>query len=246
MTTSMDTEQNSVRNKLLKALRPDDYELLRPSMQIVKLNVHEVIEQPHVPIGRVIFFETGLASVIGHLSSGKSIEVGLTGREGMSGSAIVLGSTEATHRTLVQVGGYGIAVPSSAIVDAMRASDTLRDVFLTYIHTLLTQTASTVVANGLSKLDKRLARWLLMIHDRIDGATVAMTHEFLALVLGVRRPGVTVALHILEGKGLIRASRGQITIINRQGLELEAGGSYGQAESEYNRLMTDILARQVS
>ena len=85
-----------------------------------------------------------------------------------------------------------------------------------------------------------------MIHDRIDGATVAMTHEFLALVLGVRRPGVTVALHILEGKGLIRASRGQITIINRQGLELEAGGSYGQAESEYNRLMTDILARQVS
>ncbi|MDR6100830.1 CRP-like cAMP-binding protein [Agrobacterium larrymoorei] len=237
----MDTEQNSVRNKLLKALRPDDFELLRPNMRIVKLNAHEVIEQPHVAIERVIFFETGLASVIGHLSSGKSIEVGLIGREGLTGSAIILGSTQTAHRTFVQVGGYGIAVPSAAVVDAMRASDTLRDVFLTYIHTLLAQTASTVIANGLSKLDKRLARWLLMIHDRIDGATVAMTHEFLAIVLGVRRPGVTVALHILEGKGLIRASRGQITIINRQGLELEAGGSYGRAESEYNRLMRNII-----
>lgn len=242
----MDTEQNSVRNKILKALRPDDFELLRPSMQIVKLDPHEVIEQPHVAIERVIFFETGLASVIGHLSSGKSIEVGLTGREGMTGSAVVLGSMETAHRTVVQVGGYAIALPSAVVVDAMRASDTLRDIFLTYIHTLLAQTASTVIANGLSKLDKRLARWLLMIHDRIDGATVAMTHEFLAIVLGVRRPGVTVALHILEGKGLIRASRGQITIINRQGLESEAGGSYGRAESEYSRLMTSILAKQVS
>ena len=218
--------------------------MLRPSMQIVKLNLHQVIEKPLSRIERVIFFETGLASIIGHLSGGKSIEVGLTGREGMSGAAIVLGSSEPGHRTLIQVAGYGVAVPAATVVDAMKTSESLRNVFLAYIHTMLAQTASTVVANGLSKLDKRLARWLLMIHDRIDGTTVAMTHEFLAVVLGVRRPGVTVALHILEGKGLIRASRGQITIINRQGLEQEAGGSYGMAESEYARLMTKVQTRQ--
>ncbi|WP_296081120.1 Crp/Fnr family transcriptional regulator [uncultured Agrobacterium sp.] len=242
----MDTDQHAVRNKLLRSLSPADFEILRPAMRVVKFDVHEVIERPDTTIERVIFFETGLASIIGHLSNGKSIEVGLTGREGMTGSAVILGNARTSHRTLVQVSGYGIALPSAAVVDAMRSSDTIRDIFLTYIHTLLVQTVSTVIANGLSRLDKRLARWLLMLHDRIDGATVAMTHEFLAVVLGVRRPGVTVALHILEGKGLIRASRGQITIINRQGLEIEAGGSYGRAETEYNRLMAEILDRQVS
>ncbi|QCJ00164.1 Crp/Fnr family transcriptional regulator [Agrobacterium larrymoorei] len=242
----MDTDQGSVRNKILRALRPEDFEMLRPHMQIMKLNLHQVIEKPHTLIERVIFFETGLASIIGHISGGKSIEVGLIGREGMSGSAVILGSAEPGHRTLIQVAGYGVSVPASVVAEGMKTSESLRGVLLTYIHTMLAQTASTVVANGLSKLDKRLARWLLMIHDRIDGTTVAMTHEFLAVVLGVRRPGVTVALHILEGKGLIRASRGQITIINRQGLEQEAGGSYGMAESEYNRLMSKVRSRHSS
>lgn len=212
-------------------------------MKVVQLELHRVLEKPHKPIENIIFFETGLASIVGHLSGGKSIEVGLTGWEGMTGSAVVLGAAAPSHRTFVQVAGHGIAVEPDAIAEAMKASQTIRQVFLAYVNTLMAQTASTVVANGLSKLDKRLARWLLMIHDRIDGPTVAMTHEFLAVVLGVRRPGVTVALHILEGKGLIRASRGQISIVNRQGLELEADGSYGMAEREYDRLMADTAFR---
>lgn len=239
----MDIEQNSVRNRLLKALVPDDFGMLRHNLHLVKLDVHQVIEKPHASIDHIVFFESGLASTIGRLSGGRSIEVGLTGREGMTGAAVVMANAEPTHRTIVQVEGYGFSVPSGILIDAMNASKSMRDVFLTYCHTLLVQTASSVVANGLAKLDKRLARWLLMIHDRIDGASVAMTHEFLAVVLGVRRPGVTVALHILEGKGLIRSSRGQITIINRQGLEIEAGGSYGVAEGEYHRLMSNVLAR---
>ncbi|NTJ44877.1 Crp/Fnr family transcriptional regulator [Agrobacterium larrymoorei] len=241
----MDNDQSSVRNRILRTLLPADYLLLKPNMRQVKLDTRQVIERPHVSVKDVIFFETGLASIISRLSGGRSIEIALTGREGMTGAAVILGNADPGHRTIVQVEGYGISIPADDLIEAMSVSPTLRNVLLSYIHTLLIQTASTVVANGLAKLDKRLARWLLMIHDRIDGASVAMTHEFLAVVLGVRRPGVTVALHVLEGKGLIKASRGQITIVNRSGLELEAGGSYGVAESEYHRLMSHALSRNV-
>jgi CRP-like cAMP-binding protein len=101
----------------------------------------------------------------------------------------------------------------------------------------MTQTSQTALSNGQSKLEERLARWLLMCHDRINGDTVELTHEFLSVMLGVRRAGVTVGTHVLEGKGLIRASRGGITILDREGLEEEAQGFYGVPEASYARLI---------
>ena len=99
------------------------------------------------------------------------------------------------------------------------------------------QTAHTVLAQGRAKLEERLARWLLMSHDRAEGDELPLTHEFLALMLGVRRAGVTMATHLLEGRGVIRATRGQLMVVDRKGLEEIAGGTYGVPEAEYRRLI---------
>jgi CRP-like cAMP-binding protein len=119
----------------------------------------------------------------------------------------------------------------------MAKSTTLRDILLRYVHSMTIQIAHTAVANSQVKIEARLARWLLMAHDRVDGQQVELTHEFLALMLGVRRSGVTEALQVLEGRKLIHTARGKVTIRNRKGLERAANGSYGVPEAEYARLM---------
>jgi hypothetical protein len=121
----------------------------------------------------------------------------------------------------------------------MSDSPELRNVLLRYSQAFMIQTAHTALANGRAKLEERLARWLLMAHDRVNGDEVPLVHEFLALMLGVRRAGVTVALHMLEGQALIRASRGKIVVLDRQGLEEAANGLYGVPEREYERLMAN-------
>jgi CRP-like cAMP-binding protein len=120
----------------------------------------------------------------------------------------------------------------------MTKSPTLRGMLLHYVQAFMIQTAHTAASNGSAKLEERLARWLLMAHDRTDGDELSLVHEFLAVMLGVRRPGVTVALHTLEEQGLIRARRGSILIIDRAGLEELANSSYGVPEAEYDRLMS--------
>jgi CRP-like cAMP-binding protein len=107
---------------------------------------------------------------------------------------------------------------------------------LRYGHAFVVQTGHTAMANGRSKVEERLARWLVMAHDRLDGDELPLTHEFLAIMLGVRRPGVTVALNLLEKDGLIDANRGVISIIDRKGLEEKSNGAYGVPEAEFRRL----------
>jgi CRP-like cAMP-binding protein len=119
----------------------------------------------------------------------------------------------------------------------MQESRTLRKVLLRFVHSFMIQATHTAVANGSAKLEERLARWLLMAHDRLDGDRLRLVHEFLARMLGVRRPGVTVAIHALESSGVIESARGVITVVDREGLEEMANGSYGVPEREYERLM---------
>ena len=126
---------------------------------------------------------------------------------------------------------------SDDLRQAMQTSPTLQPFLLRYAQAFMIQTAHTALANGRAKIHERLARWLLMAHDRIDGDQLALVHEFLALMLGVRREGVTIALQELEGEGLIRTTRGNITIVDRKGLEKTADGSYGVPEAEFDRLI---------
>ena len=147
----------------------------------------------------------------------------------MTGLAVVLATDRSPHETFMQMGGRGRRVAAADLRRAMEQSASLHRCLLHYAHAFFVQTAHTAMANGRSKIEERLARWLLMAHDRIDGDQLTLTHEFLARMLGVRRPGVTVALNFLEKSGLVQAHPGVISIIDREGLEASAKGVYGGA-----------------
>src|SRR5260221_458697 len=151
--------------------------------------------------------ESGFASVVA-TSRQKSVEVGLIGREGMSGVTIVLGNHRSPHYTYIQAAGSAQRISIVRLRKAMKASDTMQQSFLKFAQVFMIQTAHTAIANARAKIEQRLARWILMAHDRIEAAYLPLTHEFLSLMLGVRRAGVTEALHILEGRKLIKSSRG--------------------------------------
>lgn len=225
------------RNQLLASLKTDDFRLLEPHLESVTLAVRKRLEKPNQRIDAVYFPESGFASVVATQSSGKEVEVGLIGREGMTGLSIVLGDHRSPHSTYVQAAGEGKCIPAKELRNAMRNSVSLRDSLLKYVQAFGVQTSHTAICNAQSRLDIRLARWLLMAHDRIGNDTLPLTHEFLSLMLGVRRPGVTDVLNALRKLGLISYQRGQITVRDRKGMERTAGEAYGTPEAEYRRLI---------
>jgi CRP-like cAMP-binding protein len=139
----------------------------------------------------------------------------------------------------MQIGGHGLRLAADKFCAALRQSESFNTLMLKSAQAFMIQTAHTALANGRAKLEERLARWLLMAHDRLDTAAVPLTHEFLAVMLGVRRAGVTVALHSFERRGLIATKRGQLTLIDRPGIEQVAGSFYGIPEAELKRLMEE-------
>ena len=184
------------------------------------------------PISHVTFPERGAASTVAEGSEGR-IEIGITGNEGMVGLPIVLGLDRSPHSTMIQLAGDGHRVPVDDFRAALRQSASTQAWLLRYAHVTIIQTAQTAHANAGFDIEARLARRLLMMHDRAGEDEFALTHEFLSIMLGVRRPGVTVALQVLEGNGLIRATRGRITILDRKRLIETADDAYGVAEAEY-------------
>jgi CRP-like cAMP-binding protein len=225
------------RNRLLAMLAPKDLALLRPSLEQTKLPLRFDLEKPNKRIENVFFIEAGIASVVAIQSDRTRVEVGLIGREGMSGISILLGNHQDANSTYMQVGGEGQRIATDDLRRALKTSATLHASLLKYVQAFLVQTSHTAIANARAKLEERLSRWILMAHDRVGAETLLLTHEFLALMLGVRRAGVTEALHILTMRGLIEASRGQIIVRNRKALERSAGESYGVPEAEYRRLI---------
>jgi CRP-like cAMP-binding protein len=143
---------------------------------------------------------------------------------------IVLGNDHAPHETFVQVAGEGKRITADNLRAAMQKSRSLEQAFLKCAHAFMNQTANTALSNGTASLEERLARWLLMANDRLEGNEIPLTHEFLSLMLGVRRAGVTVALNYLKQRGIIQLARGHIIILDREGLTASANGTYYQAE----------------
>ena len=225
------------QNNLISTLSDADRSLIEPHLTPVQLGKGVVLEEPDTPIKQVHFLMSGVGSTVASDKNGRRIEVGLFGLEGMSGTPVVMHSGFSAHMTFMQIGGDGLAIEADSLRDLMQNSPSLQHHLLRYVQVLLMQTGRTALSNGQSKLEERLARWLLMCHDRISGDMINLTHEFLSIMLGVRRAGVTIATQVLEGKGLIRAKRGQIVILDRDGLQEEAQGSYGIPEAEYTRLI---------
>jgi CRP-like cAMP-binding protein len=223
-------------NRLLQLLSAADLSLLEPHLVAVTMKLRDPFEMPNKPIEIIIFPTTGVASVVAK-QNGTEAEIGLIGCEGMSGVSIVLGNQRSTNATYVQVAGDGHQISSLHLRAAMDESRSLHGLFLKYVQAFMAQTAHTAVANARAKLPERLARWLLMAHDRIPGNRVHLTHELLSLMLAVRRAGVTEAVNDLESRELISASRGEIVVRNRKGLEKIAGSFYGAPEAEYRRLL---------
>jgi len=229
--------QSAVRNQLLRSMHPDDFEMLRPFLQPVELRVQDVLVQSGATIDHVHFIESGIGSVVANGVEGKKIELGHVGREGMTGRSILLGVDITPDMTFVQVAGASYQMPAPQLAAAIDGNSRLRRQLLRYVHVTEVQIASTALANSLYTIHERLARWLLMYHDRLDGDDLSITHEFLSLMLGVRRAGITSELHVIEGMHIIRATRGNIRVLDREKLAAIAGESYGLAEREYARLL---------
>lgn len=227
----------SSENRLLASLSTGDFDLLEPHLESVTLGLRKHLERPNRRIEAAYFPEAGFASVVAVQSKGKQVEVGLIGREGMTGLPIVFGNHRSPHATYIQAPGTGKCIAATELRKATRASLSLRDSLLKFVQAFGVQTTHTAVSNAQSRLDVRLARWLLMAHDRIGDDTLPLTHEFLSLMLGVRRAGVTETLHVLRERGLISYGRGQIAVKDRKGLERAAGEAYGVPEAEYRRLI---------
>jgi CRP-like cAMP-binding protein len=213
-------------NRILAGLARRDLALIEPHLEPVDLPVRKVLETRRKRIDHVYFVESGFASVVANGSDKPSIEVGIIGREGMTGLAIVLGGDRAQHATYIQVAGKGQRMSAARLREVDEQSPAFHRAMLRYARAFLAQTTTTALANGRSKIEERLARWLLMAHDRLGGDELNLTHEFLGLMLGTHRPGVTLALQSLERAGLITTRRGRVTILDRKALQKSSNGTY--------------------
>jgi CRP-like cAMP-binding protein len=226
----------SIKNRLLRAMDKSDLNQLLPSLYEVPLTVEQVLEVPGKRIADVYFIESGLVSVLAMSSRDRRCAIAIIGREGMTGVPIILADHQWANETIVQSAGTALAISTDDLGNAMLANPTLLQSLLRFVHAFLSQTSQTVLASSSAKLEERLARLIIMSQDRLEGANLAVTHGTLAQLLAVRRPGVTLALHFLESKGLIKTTRSRIVVLDRDGLRRQANGSYGIPEAEYARL----------
>jgi CRP-like cAMP-binding protein len=223
-------------NHLLSALSQPGFDLIAPHLQEVETPQRTVVEGAAIPIEFVYFPLAGLMSTVAISQEGERTEVGLFGFDGMTGGALVNGSDRSPLETFVQVSGRSLRISAEHMRGALEASPELKGMCLLANEARGIQISYTALSNVRHTIEERLARWLLMSHDRATSDELQLTHEFLALMLGVRRAGVTTALHILEGALIIRATRGQIHVRDRNKLRDVAGDAYGIPEAEYLRL----------
>ncbi len=224
------------RNALLGSLNSADYELIAPFLHPVRLRARQRLELGTRRIRAAYFIERGLVSVVAvGARDRQQVEIAPIGREGMTGLALVLGMERSPHDAIVQIEGSAQCIPAPDLKYALRSSTTLAAALLRYAYVWNVALAQTVLANARGSLEERLARWLLMAHDRIANDEIRVTHDLLSFILGIRRAGVTTALNAFDTVGFVGHSRGRITIIDREGLQRVAGGHYGIPEAEYDR-----------
>ena len=223
-------------NRVLANLADDDRALLQAHMEPIDLKFRQSIEEPNKAIKYAVFPDDGIISVVANGAKGLEVEVGIIGYDSMTAQSVVMGTDRSPNSTFVQVAGHGRRIRVDVLRDAIARSETLHRSLLAVVQSFIIQASSTALANGRSTIEQKLARWLLMAHDRLDGDAMPLTHEFLAVMLGVRRAGVTIAVKDLESKGHLEARRGLIVVRDRKALETAARGIYGVAEAEQERL----------
>ena len=225
-------------NEILTALPIDEIEHLRSQLTRVTLVSGQVLQEPDSLIEDVFFMEEGITSSTADTMDNGAVEVGLTGREGLVGAVILLNSQAvAVHRVFIQVPGAAFRMRAAALCQAAERSLTLRDRCLRYVHFMMVQTAQFAACNARHELSERLARWLLMTHDRTNEDDLPLTQEFLSIMLGVRRSGVSVAASTLQAGGLIEQARGRISVLDRAGLKSAACDCYSIVEKSRAQIL---------
>jgi CRP-like cAMP-binding protein len=224
-------------NRLLGLLEPRDYERLRPHLQRIPLKYRQSLYRARQPIGFVFFIETGVGSLVNTMANGEAAEVGTIGNEGMVGLPLVFGDDRAPTSVYVQVPGEGLRMKGTLFQKELARSASMRAVMLRYAHAFFNQVAQSAACNHFHSIGQRACRWLLMTHDRMHSDEFLLTQEFLAMMLGVQRTGVTAAAGALQRVGLIRYTRGNVSILDRRGLLDRSCECYSVSKREFDRLL---------
>jgi len=222
-----DASGNAVKNVILLSIPDQEYNLIRPHLEPTSLPQHEVLEEPGQKIAFTYFLNEGMTSLVAISRDGRSVEVGIVGKEGMVGMSLIAGLQHGTFRAIMQMAGNGTRVRAEVFQDILLSAPTLRTELSRFALMHGMQVAQIAACNRLHEIEQRLARWLLMCQDRFDCQLLPLTHEFLAQMLGTGRPSVSLAAGSLESAGLIENLRGSVKILNRKSLENAACECYG-------------------
>jgi CRP-like cAMP-binding protein len=234
------------RNTLLRRLSETSLQRLSVQFEHVEVPRSHQLSSPHQPMEHAYFFESGIASVVIRSPVGQHSEIGIIGRDGMCPVSAILDADADPFSIHMQMQGQAYRIPIRELKAVLTEDREVHRLLARYTQALSVQQAYTALSNAVHHIDERLARWILMCHDRVDGSDISLTHEFMSIMLAVRRPSVTTALHMLEGKKLIYSERGVVSVRNRAGLEAFARDAYGECEKEYERLIGAVVSRPIT
>jgi CRP-like cAMP-binding protein len=225
------------KNRLLAMLPEDDYQALAPHLDLIPTPFGMALFERDKPIEYSYFPLTGEHSILAFMEDGAAVEVGTVGNEGFSTVDLFLGTEIATETTHCQIPGFALRMPAAKFKQAISGETPLRRIAARYLQAYLSQVSQSVACNRLHALDERFARWVLMSHDRVQGDEFQLTQEYLADMLGVHRPSVSVVARTFQQAGLIKYSRGIMTILDRQGLEEACCECYRVVKKQFERLL---------
>ena len=221
-----DIDGKPVKNVILLSLPDAEFNIVRPELEPVDLPRYFIMHEPGEKIQYAYFLNDGMTSLVVVSKDGRSVEVGIVGREGMVGAPLAAGLQRGTFRAIMQIAGQGLRLRSEVLEEALVTAPALQRELSKYTLFHALQVAQIAACNRLHEIDQRLARWLCMCQDRVDSPSIGLTHEFLAQMLGSGRPAVTLATGALEQRGAIEQQRGAIKVVNRKELEAAACECY--------------------
>jgi CRP-like cAMP-binding protein len=237
MSTTHETP-SPTSNRILNALPPEEYGRLSPHLEHVSLPLRQILYHPDQPVTHAYFPESGTVSVVSVFEDGRNVEVGMVGNEGMFGVNVFLGSVSTPLEAVVQLPGEGYRMRADVLREEFKRGGSLQDMLLRYTQAFITQIAQNAACNRAHQIEGQIAKWLLMCQDRAHSQELELTQEFIATMLGIRRPGVTETAGLLRDKGLINYVRGYISITDREGLEGLTCVCYALVKREFDRLLS--------
>jgi len=232
-----------LKNFLLAALSDEEFERITPKLELVFLKLGEVLYEADEELKYIYFPTTVIVSLLYIMENGATAEIGITGNDGAVGIALFMGSETTSSRAIVQSHGAAYRMNAADLKAEFKRGNTFQLILLRFTMALMSQISQTAVCNRLHPIEKQLARWILLSHDRLHTDKLIMTHDLISNMIGVRREGVTLAAKKLAAKNLIKNERGTIIIINRRGLESAVCECYKVVNDEYNRLLSRGISR---